>query len=72
MQVLYPLGVGSELAMVALAMPTIRANRPLSIQVGTVSSGTHVAAPAAIVCYAEAMCENITWLQVRSPSPILV
>ena len=33
-QVLYPLGVGSELAMVALALPTIRANRPLSIQVG--------------------------------------
>ncbi|PRW58764.1 N-methyltryptophan oxidase isoform A [Chlorella sorokiniana] len=30
--ILYPLGVGSELAMVALALPTIRANRPLSIQ----------------------------------------
>ena len=30
---LYPLGVGSELAMVALAMPSIRQNRPLSIQV---------------------------------------
>jgi hypothetical protein len=29
---LYPLGVGSELAMVALAMPSIRQNRPLSIQ----------------------------------------
>jgi len=30
--VLYPLGVASELAMVALAMPTIRQERPLSIQ----------------------------------------
>ena len=30
---LYPLGVGSELAMVALALPTIRAQRPWSIQV---------------------------------------
>ena len=29
---LYPLGVGSELAMVALAMPAIRAQRPLSIK----------------------------------------
>lgn len=32
--VLYPLGVASELAMVALAMPYIKAHRPLSIQVG--------------------------------------
>lgn len=30
--VLYPLGVSSELAEVALAMPAIRATRPLSIQ----------------------------------------
>lgn len=30
---LYPLGVGSELAMVALALPTIRAQRPWSVQV---------------------------------------
>ena len=29
--VLYPVGVASEMAMVALAMPTIRKNRPLSI-----------------------------------------
>lgn len=29
--VLYPLGVASEMAMVYLAMPTIRKNRPLSI-----------------------------------------
>jgi hypothetical protein len=32
--VLYPLGVSSELAEVALALPTIRATRPWSIQVG--------------------------------------
>lgn len=30
---LYPLGVGSELAMVWLALPAIRADRPWSIQV---------------------------------------
>lgn len=40
LQVLYPLGVGSELAMVALALPTIRANRPLSIQVGPAAHGS--------------------------------
>jgi hypothetical protein len=32
--VLYPLGVGSELAEVALALPSIRARRPWSIQAG--------------------------------------
>lgn len=32
--VLYPLGVASELTMVALAMPYIKEQRPLSIQVG--------------------------------------
>ncbi len=32
--VLYPLGVSSELAEVALALPTIRATRPWTIQVG--------------------------------------
>lgn len=31
--VLYPLGVSSELASVALALPTIRATRPWSIEV---------------------------------------
>ena len=36
---LYPLGVGSELAMVALAMPSIRQHRPLSIQVSAGRAG---------------------------------
>lgn len=40
---LYPLGVGSELAMVALALPTIRAQRPWSVQVR--AQGRRRAAP---------------------------
>jgi very-long-chain (3R)-3-hydroxyacyl-CoA dehydratase len=54
--VLYPLGVASELAMAALALPTIRARRLLSVSLPN-------AANAAFDYYAVclAVCASYAW-----------
>ena len=78
---LYPLGVASELAMVALAMPHIKAHRPLSIQVGgalltafdrALQAGADMWVPAALVCRSGLPSVSACGLQAASSHHVSV
>lgn len=56
--VLYPLGVSSELAEVALAMPAIRATRPLSIQASGRCAAAALRHSSVLLCQ---LC--VSWLR---------